>query len=72
MSRIVALGRWTELAGYALAGVEVVHVRDPEAVRRAWDDLTDDVAFLLLTAEARCSLPDPLLPRDRLWAVLPE
>jgi vacuolar-type H+-ATPase subunit F/Vma7 len=71
VSRIAALGRWTELAGYALAGVEVVDVRDPEAVRSAWDDLTHDVAFVLLTAEARRALPDPLLPRDRLWTVLP-
>ena len=72
MSRIAALGRWTELAGYALAGVEVVDVRDPEAVRRAWDGLEDDVAVVLLTTEARRSLTDPLLSADRLWAVLPE
>ena len=72
MSRIAALGRWTELAGYALAGVEVVDVRDPEAVRRAWDGLEDDVAVVLLTTEARRSLTAPLLPADRLWAVLPE
>lgn len=71
MSRIAALGRWAELAGYTLAGVQVVDVRDPEAVRRAWDDLADDVAVVLLTAEARRSLPDPLLPRHRLWAVIP-
>ena len=72
MSRIAALGRWTELAGYALAGVEVVDVRDPEAVRCAWDGLAADVAVVLLTTEARRSLPDPLVPADRLWAVLPE
>ena len=72
MSRIAALGRWSELAGYALAGVEVVDVRDPEAVRRAWEGLPDDVAVVVLTAEARRSLPDPLLPSHRLWAVLPE
>jgi len=72
MSRVAALGRWTELAGYPLAGVEVVDVRDPEAVRHAWDSLADDVALVLLTAEARRSLPDPLLPRHRLWAVIPE
>ena len=72
MSRVVALGRWTELAGYELAGVEVIDVRDPAAVRLAWDGLADDIAVVLLTAEARRSLPDPLLPPDRLWAVLPE
>jgi vacuolar-type H+-ATPase subunit F/Vma7 len=71
MSRVAALGRWTELAGYALVGVEVVDARDPVAVRRAWDGLDDDVALVLLTAEARASLPDPPLPTDRLWAVIP-
>ena len=72
MSRIAALGGWTELAGYALAGVEVVDVRDPEAVRRAWGGLPDDVAVVLLTAEARRALPDTILPRERLSSVLPE
>ncbi len=71
MSRVAALGRWTELAGYELAGIEVVDAGDPDAVRRAWDGFADDVAVVILTAEARRSLPDPLLPRERLWAVLP-
>jgi vacuolar-type H+-ATPase subunit F/Vma7 len=71
MSSVAALGRWTELAGYPLAGVEVFDARTPEAVRRAWDALPNDVAVVLLTAEARRSLPDPLLPRHRLWAVIP-
>ncbi len=71
MSRIAALGRWADLAGYALAGIEVVDARDPDAVRRAWDGLPDDVAVVILTAEARRCLPDPLVPRGRLSAVLP-
>jgi vacuolar-type H+-ATPase subunit F/Vma7 len=71
MSSVVALGRWTELAGYPLAGVDVFDARTPEAVLRAWSSLPSDVAVVLLTAEARRSLPDPLLPRARLWAVIP-
>lgn len=71
MSRVAALGSWTELAGYALAGVEVVDVRDSESVRRAWEGLADDVAVVILTAEARRSLPEPLLPLDRLRVVMP-
>jgi vacuolar-type H+-ATPase subunit F/Vma7 len=71
MSSVAALGRWTELAGYPLAGIEVFDASTPEAVRRAWDSLPNDVAVVLLTAEARRSLPDPLLPRHRLWAVIP-
>ena len=49
-----AAGR--ELAGYALAGVEVVDARDPEAVRRAWDEPGRRRRVVLLTAEARRSL----------------
>jgi len=72
MSRIAAVGRATELAGYALAGVEVVDARDPESVRRAWGEIPADVALVLLTAEARRSLPERIDAGDRLWAVLPE
>lgn len=72
MSRVAALGRSTELAGYALAGVEVIDARDGEAVRSAWERLEADVAVVLLTAEARRLLPDTLQPPWRLWAVLPE
>ena len=62
MSRVAALGRWTELAGYALVGVEVVDARDPEAVRRAWDGLADDVAVVLLTARGAPFAPRPAPP----------
>ena len=72
MSRVAAIGRATELAGYALAGVEVVDARDEAAARSAWEQLPPDVALVLLTAEARRLLPDALVPRWRLWAVLPE
>jgi vacuolar-type H+-ATPase subunit F/Vma7 len=72
VSRVAALGRSSELAGYALAGVEVLDVRDAEAARSAWEGLEPDVAVVLLTVEARRFLPDTLLPPWRLWAVLPE
>jgi hypothetical protein len=72
MSTIAALGSWTELAGYALAGIDVVDAPTVDDVRAAWDGLPDDVAVVLLTAEARRALPDRLLPAERLWAVLPE
>jgi vacuolar-type H+-ATPase subunit F/Vma7 len=72
MSRVAAIGRSTRLAGYALAGVEVLDVRDAAATRAAWEGLPPDVAVVLLTAEARRALPDPLLPSWRLRVVLPE
>lgn len=71
MSRIAALGRWAELAGYELVGIEVVDAAEPRSVRAAWDGLPGDVAVVLLTAEARRALPDPLLPSRRLWVVIP-
>ncbi len=72
MSAIAALGSWTELAGYALAGIDVVDASSADDVRAAWDGLPDDVVVVLLTAEARRALPERLLPSERLWAVLPE
>jgi vacuolar-type H+-ATPase subunit F/Vma7 len=72
MSRIVAIGRETELAGYALAGVAVREADDPRAVRRIWDELEGDVGLVLLTAESRRALADPGARRDVVWAVLPE
>ena len=71
MSKVVALGSWADLAADALAGVEVVEAVDPEAVRRAWEEMGADVGVVILTAEARRALPDPLLPAGRLRAVLP-
>jgi len=71
MSRVVAIGTVAELAGYGLAGVEVIAATETEAVRRAWSELGDDVGLVLLTAEARRQLPDPLVRPGVLWAVLP-
>ena len=72
MSRIVGIGRGTRLAGYALAGVEVVDAADPDLVRRAWEQVESDVGLVLLTAEARHALPDQIDRQDLLWTVLPE
>jgi vacuolar-type H+-ATPase subunit F/Vma7 len=71
MSRILAIGSFTELAGYALVGVEVVEAEDPDDVRSAWDTLAADVALVLLTARARASLPAKLSAEGPLWVVLP-
>lgn len=71
MSRVVAIGDALELAGYALAGVDVVAATDAEAVRGAWAELEDDVRLVLLTTDARRELPDRLDRAAVLWAVLP-
>lgn len=72
MSRIVGIGWAPALAGYALAGVEVLDATDPELVRRQWDGLDDDVGLVLLTAEARRALPGPIEAGERLWIALPD
>ena len=70
MSRVVAIGRAVELAGYALAGVEVVDATEPNLVRRAWTDAAGRASLVLLTAESRAALPDR--PEDGvLWTVVP-
>jgi vacuolar-type H+-ATPase subunit F/Vma7 len=71
VSRIAAIGSETELAGYALAGVEIVVADDAEGVRAAWSELAGDVGLVLLTAQSRRALPEPLTAGDVLWVELP-
>ncbi len=71
MSRIVAIGRATELAGYALVGVDVVAAEGPGPVREAWEHALADAGLVLLTSEARSALPERLDAPSVLWAVLP-
>lgn len=71
MSRVVAIGRAVELAGYALAGVDVLDAPEPELVRRAWADAVGAASLVLLTSDARAALPD-WLEEGVLWTVVPE
>ena len=71
MSRIVGIGRAQLLAGYALAGVDVLDAPDPAAVQRCWAGLDDSVGLVLLTEDARRALPDPLESPSVLWIALP-
>ncbi len=73
MSRAVAIGHGLRLGGYALAGVEVLHAPDAEAARAAWETLPEDVALLVLDAEAHAALA-PRLAEERpalVWTVVP-
>ena len=70
MSRIVAIGERERLRGLALSGVGVIAADDPEAVRAAWTGLSEDVALVILTAEAGAALE--LAERgERLSVVMP-
>ncbi len=72
MSRVVAIGEETQLAGYALAGVELVEAVDAAAVVEAWSSLDADVGLVLFTPAARAALGDRTIDRASfVWAVLP-
>lgn len=72
MRRVAAIGEGAVLAGYGLAGVDVVPAEDAAAVLRAWAALEADVGLLLLTPAAEAALASELAERDELvWAVVP-
>lgn len=72
MSRAAAIGEDVRLAGYALAGVEVLAAEDAAGALAAWERLPADVACLILTAAARTALGARLAERPQLvWAVVP-
>jgi len=69
--RVVAIGEEAKLAGYALAGVELVDAVEAGRVRTAWAEVADDVGLVLLTPEARLALPERLERGGLLWVVVP-
>lgn len=72
MRRVAAIGEASALAGYALAGVEVLPAEDATGVVRAWAALDEDVGLLLLTRAAEAALSSRLAEADDLlWAVVP-
>ena len=68
----MAIGEATALAGYALAGAELLEARDRAAVVAAWEGLSGDVGLVVLSAQARGCLPEQLDAGGRLWLSLPE
>ena len=74
-STIVAIGEDTLVGGLAFAGVHAVAANHPDAVRRAWRALPDDVGLVILTSMAHAALEGGGVVFDRgerLWAVMPE
>ncbi|HET7487197.1 MAG TPA: hypothetical protein VFJ85_04665 [Acidimicrobiales bacterium] len=65
--RVAVLGGSPRVDGWALAGAVVVPAEGPDAVRRAWDALPDDVAVVMVTPEAAPHVG----AGDRLVVVLP-
>jgi hypothetical protein len=73
VSRAAAIGKDVRLAGYGLAGVEVLAAEDTAETLAAWERLPDDVACLILTPAARAALAARLAERPQLvWAMVPE
>ena len=69
--RIVAIGEEAKLAGYALAGVQLIDVGATAGVRDAWEALGDDVGLVLLTPEASRELTGASGRPELLRVVLP-
>ncbi|MEB7504112.1 hypothetical protein [Arthrobacter koreensis] len=63
---IAALGAPGILAGYELAGARLVPAKSDEDVRQAWQQLPEDTAVVILTADAAAALAghldDPAAP----------
>ena len=72
MSDAVAIGDARRLAGYGLAGVEVIDAATAAEIDAAWTRVDADTRLLLLTPETYEELADRLGERGRLiWAVVP-
>lgn len=72
MGAVVAIGGGDTLDGFALAGVAVVRADSPAAVGRAWTELDDGVALVILSPDAAVALDDRLAERpDVLTVVTP-
>jgi vacuolar-type H+-ATPase subunit F/Vma7 len=72
VSRAATIGERERVAGYALAGIEVLAAEGPTEVERAWEGLSADIVLLLLTPMAERALRPRRRERpELLWAVLP-
>ncbi|MFF3734510.1 V-type ATP synthase subunit F [Streptomyces sp. NPDC002476] len=70
---MVAIGAQARVAGLSLAGVGVLVAEDPEAVRRAWQSVSDEVTLVIVTPAAAEVLSQTQLQGTRpLVAVMPE
>ena len=72
MSGAAAIGERTRIAGYALAGVEVLVAENSPSALSAWEALPADVSLLIVTPMAEEALREQMAERpDLLRARLP-
>jgi vacuolar-type H+-ATPase subunit F/Vma7 len=73
MSRAVAIGSDLRLAGYALAGVDVVHAADAGTVTRLLEGLESDVGLVILDKDPDAAVLAVLRRRPgTVWCSLPK
>ena len=72
MDRVVALGKFADIQGFALGGAVVMPAEDDDTVRAVWDELGDDVAVVIVTARAAAALgPERNSSLRHLMVVIP-
>lgn len=72
MSRALAIGSDIRLAGYALAGVEVIDAGDADTVTRVLESLAPDVALVILDRDPDAGALAALRRRPgTVWCSLP-
>jgi vacuolar-type H+-ATPase subunit F/Vma7 len=72
MGLLVVLGEKARVDGFALGGATVIPAESPDAVRRAWTSLPDDVTVVVLTHQAAGALGNDMTQRaDVLSVVMP-
>jgi vacuolar-type H+-ATPase subunit F/Vma7 len=67
---LVVLGEAARVDGFALGGATVIAAESPDAVRRAWTSLPDDLAVVMLTHQAAVALGDEVTRRDGVLSVV--
>jgi vacuolar-type H+-ATPase subunit F/Vma7 len=67
---LVVLGEAARVDGFALGGATVIVAESPDAVRRAWTSLPEDVAVVMLSHQAAVALGDDVTRRDGVLSVV--
>jgi len=70
VARVVVLGEAARVEGFALAGATVIAADGPDAVLRAWTELDDDAAVVVLTAAASAVLEDAGVDHEGVLTVV--
>jgi len=64
------LGEAARVEGFALGGATVIAAEDRDAVLRAWANLGDEVAGVVLTTNASTALDGAPAPHDQILTVV--